>query len=82
MPQPYRLPDYVTLVDNVDEYCQAWQQLAKPVEEAMGLTLSGFDPDFSFTKGNPNGVSTYITLPLWFVRDFGQIISNLQTGAV
>ena len=74
MTGPYRMPDYTTLVDNVDEYCQAWQQLAKPIEEEMGLTLSGFDPDFSFTKGNPNGVSTSLTLPLWFVRDFNALL--------
>lgn len=65
----YRLPNYTDLVDNVDEYVAAWQGLAKPIEQALGLTLSGFDPDFSFTKGNPNGMCTSVQLPMWFVRD-------------
>ena len=72
----YRLPNYIDLVDTVDEYIEAWQTMAKPIEQAMGLTLSGFDPGFSFTKGNPNGVSTSIQLPVWFVRDF-----NIAIGA-
>jgi len=74
MTGPYRLPDYTTLVDNAEQYCNSWQQLAKPVEEKLGLTLTAFDPDYMFTKGNPNGLSTTITLPVWFVRDLSKII--------
>lgn len=70
----YRLPDYTTLVYTIEEYCDAWQALAAPIEKAMGLTLSGFDPDFSFTKGNPNGVSVNIQLPMWFVKDLNKTI--------
>ena len=72
----YRLPDYTSLVDNVEEYSAAWQSMAKPIEEALGITLSGFDPMFMFTKGNPNGVSTTITLPVWFVRDLNTALEN------
>lgn len=76
MPGPYRLPDYTALVDNAEQYCKAWQDLAKPVEEKLGLTLTTFDPDFMFTKGNPNGLSTSISLPVWFVRDLNKAIGT------
>ena len=72
MTGPYRLPDYTTLVNDADKYCDAWQAMARPIEQALGLTLSGFDPDFMFTKGNPNGLSTSISLPVWFVRDLNE----------
>ena len=72
MTGPYRLPDYTSLVDNAEQYCKAWQDMAKPVEEKLGITLSGFDPDFMFTKGNPNGLSTVISLPVWFVCDLNK----------
>lgn len=74
MTGPYRLPDYTTLVNDADQYCNAWQNMAKPVEQAMGLTLTAFDPDFLFTKGNPNGMPVSISLPLWFVRDLNKAI--------
>ena len=74
MTGPYRLPDFQTLVDSAEEYCAAWKDMAKPVEETMGLTLTAFDPDFLFTKGNPNGLPVSISLPLWFVRDLNKAI--------
>ena len=74
MTGPYRLPDYTTLINDADQYCKAWQDMARPVEQSMGLTLTAFDPDFMFTKGNPNGLSTSISLPLWFVRELNKAL--------
>lgn len=71
---PYHLPDYTTLIDNAEQYSESWRQLAKPVEEKLGLTLTAFDPDYIFTKGNPNGLPTIITLPVWFVRDLNKLL--------
>ena len=74
----YRLPNYTDLVDTVDEYVAAWNDLARPIEQAFNLTLSGFDPDYQFTKGNPNGMATSITLPTWFVRELSQVLERKQ----
>jgi hypothetical protein len=77
--QHFRMPDYKTLIADQDAYITAWQDMAKPVEEALGLTLTGFDPGFLFRKGNPNGVSTVIDLPVWFVRDLNKVITGDKT---
>lgn len=74
--QMYSLPDYKSTTDNIDDYIDAWQQLATPVEQALGVTLAGFDPDFVFRKGSPQMASyTSVSLPVWFVRDLAQSLS-------
>lgn len=73
----YALPDYQSTTSDIDQYINAWRELARPVELALGLQLSGYDPEFNFRKGNPQGQgSTHVTLPVWFVRD----LSNTLMG--
>lgn len=49
--------------------------MAKPIESALGLELSMFDPTFVFTKGNPQTTAvTTVNLPVWFVRDLSQVL--------
>lgn len=68
----YNMPDYQTVTEDVDQYAKAWQDIAAPVEQALGLSLTGFDPDFMFTKGSPQRDGAVVSLPLWFVRDLSQ----------
>lgn len=76
----YRLPDYQTVTEDVDTYIAAWQSLAKPVEEALGLNLFAYDPLFVFQKGNPQTSSvTTVELPVWFVRDLSARLSKGPT---
>lgn len=72
----YALPDYQTVTEDVDQYAQAWQQIAAPVQQALGLSLTGFDPDFMFTKGNPQRSGAVVSLPLWFVRDLANKLQS------
>lgn len=65
----YTLPDYKTVTTDLEEYLESWRDLARPLEEKLGLTLAGFDPEFAFTKGNAQGHVAQISLPCWFVRD-------------
>jgi hypothetical protein len=77
----YALPDYAKVTADIDEYISAWQGMAKPVETALNLTLSGFDPEFVFTKGNPNsGNAITVSLPVWFVRDLSQSLTGAQNA--
>lgn len=65
----YNLPDYKTVTEDLDTYINAWREMAEPVEKALSLKLTGYDPNFIFTKGNPQGESTSVILPVWLVRD-------------
>lgn len=72
----YNMPDYQTVTEDVDQYCRAWQDIAAPVEKELGLALTGFDPDFMFTKGNPQRSGAVVSLPLWFVRDLSNKLQS------
>lgn len=73
----YRLPDYTSpLTEDFDEYLAVWRNMAAPIEKKMGLVLSGFDPDFQFTKNDSNSdMSVAISLPIWFVRELSDLLS-------
>lgn len=72
----YPLPDFKTVTEDLDAYLEAWRKLAEPVERELGLKLHGFDPTFQFIKGNPQGNSTVVDLPVWFVRDLSAKLSE------
>lgn len=72
----WNLPDYQRVTEDVDEYTKAWQSIAAPLERDLGLTLTGFDPDFVFTKGNPQRAGATVMLPLWFVRDLSNKLNE------
>lgn len=75
----YALPDYKTVTDDIDVYTKAWQQMAAPIEQQLGVTLHGFDPAFVFLKGNPQTDNvTTVSLPVWFVRDLSQALTANQ----
>jgi len=75
--QSYNLPDYKTVTNDLDTYIGAWRSMAKPIEEALGLELSAYDPTFVFVKGNPQTAAvTTVNLPVWFVRDLSQALSK------
>jgi hypothetical protein len=66
----YALPDYQTVTENIDTYLKAWRTMAEPVEQALGVTMTGFDPAVVFQKGNPQSSNVAsVQLPVWFVRD-------------
>lgn len=73
--QYYGLPGIQLSTLDHDEYARAWRALAEPVEQKLGLTLVGFDPDFAFVKSNPHGsLDAPIHLPVWFVRDLANAL--------
>lgn len=74
----YPLPDYKTVTEDLDAYMAAWREVAQPIEEHLGLTLSGFDPEFVFTKGSPQGASTSVRLPTWFARDLSEKLKAVK----
>lgn len=77
--QWYKMPNIDRATTNVDEYVEAWQQLARPVEQAFNLQLSGFDPDFMFIE--EDGVrSRTISLPLWFVKKLNEVLLNKENS--
>ena len=58
----YLLPDGSTCTNSRDEYMTAWQDLVKPLLDATGLELRGFNPGYLLGSGNYS-----IDLPTWFV---------------
>lgn len=49
----YRLPpnkasEGGNITSDVNEYCEAWDKIAKPLEEKFGWQLMGCDPGFLF----------------------------------
>jgi hypothetical protein len=73
--QYYPLPDYKNVTEDLDTYIEAWRLMALPVEKALNLKLTAYDPNFIFTKGNPQGESTSVILPVWLVRDLSAALS-------
>lgn len=73
----YALPDYSTTTTDIDEYIAAWQAMAKPIEDAMGLHLIGYDPEFLFAEMNPQrpGIKT-VSMPVWFAKRLGEALSK------
>lgn len=76
----YALPAYSgQMTSDVDEYIAAWRAIAAPIERQLGVKMTGFDPGFMFTKGNPQGKqSATISLPLWFAIDLSRKITEME----
>lgn len=56
---------------SVEEYAEAWQKAAKPLEERLGVKLVGFGSGFSFVDDpsvypRPVNAGT-VFLPTWLV---------------
>lgn len=65
-----RLPDG-SYTSSDKKYVDAWQALAKPLTDAMGLQLVGWDPDFLFASAD---AQHSLSLPKWFVQDLAAIL--------
>ena len=70
MTRSYRLPNGSYTYTRGDYY-RAWEDLARPILLATGLTLLSFDPEVRI--GIANG-SLNVALPVWFLERF-----NAQT---
>ena len=58
----YRKPDG-TYTENVDEYIDAWDELKKPICEALGWEAHGMNPGIGFlTYGDNGDYQGYVTL--------------------
>jgi len=58
----YRLPSG-KITSNYEKYSSEWRKLAKPLEDAIGYELLGFDPGFIFSSPdmtNTFSCSTYV----------------------
>ena len=69
----FTLPNGGATTD-VELYSAAWKSPAKSIEDALGIQLMGFDPDYLFSKGNPQLMTTTVKLPSWFVRDMDKAL--------
>jgi hypothetical protein len=67
----YRLPNG-KVVNDADEYIDAWQKWAKPIEKAFGLAHSSMDPDIGFV--DLSNKQNYIQLPMWFIERINALI--------
>ena len=65
-----RLPDG-TLTEDINDYLEAWQTLGRPIEEATGFYLYGFDPTLSFSNGPLN-----VQLPVGFVEKMNEALEG------
>ena len=72
----YKLPSGVVTTD-VDKYVDGWRAVAAPIEQAMQLVLTGFDPTLSFRSGNPNSIggAQTVQLPFWFAEELSARLS-------
>lgn len=62
--QHYRLPDGHATT-NVELYARAWKKLAAPIERALDVVLTGFDPSMAFRAFGGKGLQSSIQLELW-----------------
>ena len=68
--EEYRLPNGKT-TKSVNKMIKAWRDLAKPIEEATGATVRGFDPGISF-----NFDYHCIQLPIGFVEALNKALKK------
>lgn len=63
----YRLPNdkYVRGKKGERESVKAWRELAAPIVEYTGLTLTGWDPGLFFYNSE---LEVELNLPVWFVE--------------
>lgn len=51
------------------EYSDAWTQLARPLCDAFGWDIRGFDPDFSFLSADRQRVFSLSVLEVLTIRE-------------
>lgn len=51
--------------ENENEYVKTWKSFVKPLCDATGTQLVGFDPRVSLSDG-----IDIVQLPLWFIKAF------------
>ena len=66
----WRLPDG-TKTEDFDEYIDAWQGIANPIEYATGYKLYAFDPTISFSNGK-----TVVQMPVEFAQDLSDALNE------
>jgi hypothetical protein len=72
--QQYRLVDG-TITNSFKKYCKSWYDLAKPIEEELGLRLESFDPSINFIDKEKAFKQT-INLPVWFMKRLNVILED------
>jgi hypothetical protein len=66
------------------EYKKEWEDIYRPIEEFMGVTISGFDPCFNFNVWGPTNPDTgmspckSVQLPYWFAAELSEKIKQLR----
>lgn len=55
--------------ENVEEYLDAWESLARPMMEMTDTTLHSFDPGVSLRGKGDWGI---VQLPVWFLQAFNE----------
>jgi hypothetical protein len=66
----YKLPDGKTTRSS-KTYFKAWRNFAKPICEATGMKLIGFDPEILIGNGTVS-----IDLPNWFVQKINSALCD------
>jgi len=69
MKRTYRLPDGTTTY-SPKAMTAAWLELARPIEEATGVTAFAFDPGIYFRLGEDTA-----DLPTWFIKRLNEALN-------
>jgi hypothetical protein len=70
----YWLPDGGTTMD-ANQYCEAWTEPGRLVADALGMTLHGYDPRFSFLSTGDSAV-----IPAKAVLKLAKLLKELHYG--
>ena len=66
-----KLPDGRSVTMSVERYIKEWSAIYKPIENAYGLRLVGFDPGFLFA--DKEHANSTIDIPVWLAKRMADI---------
>lgn len=70
----YFLPNR-QLTEDVEEYIDAWESLARPMMEMTNTRLQGFDPIVTLRSKEDGEI---VQLPIWFLQAFNNNLKQKQ----
>lgn len=70
MPKSYRLPDRTSTSD-VEVFTREWENIYKPLEEALGVRCIAFDPGIRLARGNES-----VAIPLWLAHEINSALNK------
>lgn len=73
--RPYRLPLNAGYTRDLDEYLNAWKELAAPIERYFGGKLSAFDPGLRFTS---DSWLPFDQISTWEAKELGKLIKFME----